>query len=105
MQYITPIELKEKLDQNANLTMLDIREPYELDICNIGGLQIPMGDIEARIEEIDANSDVIVVCKSGRRAQAVANLLTSDFEMNSVTILEGGILRWIEDVDNSLEAY
>ncbi|MBL4862896.1 MAG: rhodanese-like domain-containing protein [Crocinitomicaceae bacterium] len=105
MNYISPQELKEKLDNNEGTILLDIREKYELDICNIGGLHIPMAEVAERVNEIDVNNEIVVLCRSGRRAVAVANLLTTDFDVQNVRILEGGILAWIEDVDTSLEVY
>ena len=104
MQHITPLQFKDTRDEN-NQILLDIREPYEIEICHIGGLQIPMGEVSNRLSEIDKNKEVIVLCRSGKRAVAVANLIETDFEYPKVTILEGGILAWIDQVDNSLEAY
>lgn len=104
MQYITPLQYKDKRDEKNHI-LLDIREPYEIEICQIGGLQIPMGEVSNRLNEIDKNKEVIVLCRSGKRAVAVANLLETDFEYPNISILEGGILAWIDQVDNSLEAY
>lgn len=104
MKYITAVQYKERVNDDG-VILLDIREPYEVEICSIGGLQIPMGEVANRIDEIDKNKEVIVLCRSGKRAEAVANLLESDFSFPNVTILEGGILAWIDQVDNSLEAY
>ena len=105
MKYINALELKSKLDKGDSLTILDIREPYEYAICSIGGLEIPMGDVEARIAEIPTENDLIILCRSGKRAVAVANLLMTDHSLSNVVILEGGILNWIENVDSTLEAY
>ena len=105
MDYITPIELNEKLTSKSNLTVLDIRESYELEICTIGGLHIPMGEVATRVGEIEPDSLVAVLCRSGKRAEAVANYLKAEAGLKDVAIVKGGILEWIETVDNSLEAY
>lgn len=105
MKYIESIELKKKLDANHDVVVLDIREPYELEICQIGGLQIPMGQVVERINEIPRDKEIVVMCKSGRRAIAVANLLKTEHHFEHVTILDGGILSWIDTVDNTLEEY
>lgn len=105
MQYITVIELKAKQEQNENFTLLDVREDYECDICSIGGLHIPMADIQGRIDEISKDNQVVVMCRSGKRAESVANLLISELNYSNVVILEGGILAWIEQIDNQLEGY
>ena len=105
MNYITPLELKGKLDAKSDLVLLDIREAYELDICQIGGLHIPMGDVSDRVSEINSDFEVAVLCRSGKRAEAIANYLETEAGMNNVTIVQGGILAWIDTVDSSLEAY
>ena len=105
MQYITAIELKSKQDKKENFTLLDVRENYECDICSIGGLHIPMADIPNRAIEISKDIQVVVMCRSGKRAESVANLLISDLDFKNVVILEGGILAWIEQIDNQLEVY
>lgn len=104
MKYITPLEYKERQDKN-DAVLLDIREPYELEICTIGGLHIPMGEVADRANEIDKSKEVIVLCRSGKRAESVANLLSTDLAFPNVSIFKGGILAWIDQVDNSLEAY
>jgi len=105
MQYISVTELKKKLDNYEKFTLLDIREDYECDICSIGGLHIPMAEVQDRVDEISKDQPVIVLCRSGKRAQSVANLLESDLNFSNVVIVEGGILAWIDQVDNQLEAY
>ncbi|XOV67194.1 MAG: rhodanese-like domain-containing protein [Fluviicola sp.] len=104
MKYITPLEYKER-QHNDDAILLDIREPYELEICSMGGLHIPMAEVASRANEIDQSKEVIVLCRSGRRAESVANLLVADLDFPNVSIFKGGILAWIEQVDSSLEAY
>ena len=105
MQYISVTELKDKLESNEKFTLLDIREEYERDICSIGGLHIPMAEVQDRVEEISKEHPVMVLCRSGKRAQSVANLLKSDLNFSDVIVVEGGILAWIEQIDNQLESY
>ena len=105
MKYITPLELKEKIDAGKKVTIVDVREQYELDICKIDSMHIPMAEVAERAEEIPKEVPAIILCRSGKRAIPVANLLTTDFGYKNVEILEGGILRWIEEVDNTLEVY
>lgn len=104
MHYINPRELKVLLDKNE-VVLLDIREPYEHDICSIGGKQIPMADVISRMDELPADTKIVVMCRSGKRAEALANLLITEHGKDDVSVLTGGILGWIDEVDNSLEAY
>ena len=105
MQHISAIELKSHLDNNHILTILDVREPYECEICKIDALHIPMADVSIRIDEIPRDQMVVVLCRSGKRAVAVANILCTENGFDNLVVLDGGILAWIEDVDNQLEAY
>ncbi len=105
MQWITPKELQKALLENDSWLILDIRESYELDICSIAGTHIPMGEIVLRHAELDSNKNIVVMCKTGKRAEAVANLLSCDFGFSSVYVLEGGIMNWIAEVDTQLETY
>ena len=61
MQYIDAFELKERLDKNEKLAILDVRESYELDICKIKAIHIPMADIGSRINEIPKEDLIIVL--------------------------------------------
>ncbi len=106
MKSITPSELKARLDQGEKIIVIDVREPYELDICSMSVAEhIPMADIASREAEIPHDIPVVIMCKSGRRAEAVTNLLMNDYERLNVLLLEGGIMAWIEEVEPHLESY
>jgi len=104
MQYCSVEEVKRDVDLGKAI-ILDIREPYEHEICSIDSLRIPMGEICERIEEIPKDVTIAVLCKSGKRAEAVANLICVECDFTNVVVVEGGILAWIEKVDNQLEVY
>lgn len=99
MEFIRPIDINKNLDKYF---IVDIREDYEYEEANIGSLHIPMGEIEDRIEELKTEKTIAILCRSGRRAEAVSNLLENDFKMTNVCIVDGGILAWKEEVDSSL---
>src|SRR5512133_2236408 len=70
---ITPEELKQKLDGGEDVFVLDVREPHEYQICNIGGYLIPLNDLPKRVNELDSSREIVVHCKmGGRSAKAVA---------------------------------
>lgn len=104
MRFISSQLLNEKLAINE-IVVLDIRESYERDICSIHSLHIPMGEIESRIFEIPKDLNIVLLCKSGRRAEVVANLLEKENDFTNLFVLEGGIISWIENIDPSLEIY
>lgn len=99
MEFIRPIDINKNLD---NYLIVDIREDYEYEEANIGSLHIPMGEVADRIDELKTDKKIAILCRSGRRAEAVSNLLENDFDMSNVCIVEGGILAWKDEVDSSL---
>ena len=102
---ITPNELKSMMDANADLYVLDVREPHEIAICAIDGtVKIPLGEVSERYLEVPKDRDVVVHCKlGGRSAQAVEFLQSKGY--TNVKNLAGGIIRWADDVDTSLTKY
>jgi sulfur-carrier protein adenylyltransferase/sulfurtransferase len=97
-------ELKQRLDRGDDLFILDVREPHEYQICNIGGHLIPLGDLPKRVNELDTSKEIVAHCRSGvRSAKAVNFLRQAGFK--KVHNLAGGILAWADRVDPSLPKY
>ena len=98
-------QLKARLDQREAPFILDVREPQEYQICNIpGSTLIPLGELPARLHELEGRGEMIVHCKSGARsAKAVKLLREAGFAQ--ARNLRGGILRWIDAVDPTLPKY
>ncbi|HLV96939.1 MAG TPA: molybdopterin-synthase adenylyltransferase MoeB [Candidatus Acidoferrales bacterium] len=101
---ITPRELKDRLDRGDDLFILDVREPHEYQICNLGGHLIPLGDLPKRVSELDSSREIIAHCRSGKRsAEATQFLQKAGFR--KVLNLKGGILAWSDDVDPAVPKY
>ena len=101
---IQPVELKARLDAADDIFILDVREPHEYQICNIGGHLIPLGDLPARMNELDSSREIVAHCRSGvRSAKAVTLLRQAGF--GKVKNLAGGILAWSDKVDPTLPKY
>ncbi len=98
--------LKQKLDAKEDVFVLDVREPHEYQIVNIGAQLIPLGSIESRIGELAAMKDreIVVHCKSGARSQK-ASLALKHAGFTNVSNLTGGITAWAEKIDTSLPKY
>jgi len=97
-------ELKRRLDNGDDIVVLDVREPHEVKICNIGGVLIPLGELMARVHELDSARDLVVYCRTGSRsAQAVAFLKDSGFE--KVWNLKGGMHAWSDQIDPTVPKY
>ena len=104
MADMTVEELKRRLDAGDNLFVLDVREPHEYQIANIGGHLIPLNDLPKRIGELDRSREIVVHCKlGGRSAKAVDFLRQSGF--TNVHNLGGGISAWAERVDPKVPKY
>lgn len=74
--------------------ILDVREPYEVEECSIGGTCLPMGDLLDHLDEIPRDLPVVVHCHSGRRSSAVVDTLSTRYGFNNLMQLTGGILAY-----------
>ena len=100
----TPLEVKKKLDGGEGLFILDVREPHEYQICNINGHLIPLGELPARVHELNSADEIVAHCRSGMRsAQAVDFLRKAGFR--KVKNMKGGILAWSDQVDQRVPKY
>jgi molybdopterin/thiamine biosynthesis adenylyltransferase/rhodanese-related sulfurtransferase len=90
---ITVQELHELQKQNVDFILLDVREPFEYEQCNLNALLIPLGELTARLDELDRSKLIVVHCKAGPRSQRAA-LLLQEAGFSKVKYLEGGILAW-----------
>lgn len=102
---MTVQELKQLLDSNADIQVIDVREQYEVDICTIGGLHIPMGEVMDRVDEISKDKTVVVHCRSGMRSNAVIESLVRMHGFTNLQNLDGGIIAYAREIDSSLEQY
>jgi adenylyltransferase/sulfurtransferase len=101
---MTPRELKARLDRGEHLFILDVREPHEYQICNLGGHLIPLGELPRRVHELDSSREIVAHCRSGKRsAEAVDFLRKAGFR--KIVNLKGGILAWSDEVDASVPKY
>ncbi len=102
---ISPEQLKEKIVAGENFNLLDVREHWERQAAAIEpSTHIPMGDIPARVQELDPDGHIIVYCHRGVRSMNVtAWLRQQGFE--SVQSLQGGIDRWSRKIDSNVPIY
>ncbi len=93
-----------KMLKNNEVILLDVREPHEIEICNVkGSLFIPMNEIPQNIEKLDKEKKYAVMCHSGVRSLHVSNYLNSlGYSALNVT---GGIDMWSLSVDKNLKRY
>ncbi len=102
---INPIELKQRLEKGDSITMLDVREEFEIKISNLkNAIHIPMNSVEDRLEELNPQDEFIVYCSIGLRSARICNLL-KERGFNNVLNLKGGINAWANDVDPDMIIY
>jgi molybdopterin/thiamine biosynthesis adenylyltransferase/rhodanese-related sulfurtransferase len=97
-------ELKRRLDAGDDIFVLDVREPHEYQICNIGGQLIPLGDLPKRLSELDSSREIVAHCRSGVRSGKAVDLLRQA-GFKKVRNLAGGILAWADRVDPKMPKY
>src|SRR4051794_19324048 len=101
---ITVKELKRRRDAGETVFLLDVREPYEYQIAQIGGTLIPQNDVPQRLNEIPRDREIIVQCRSGARSQRIAEFLKQS-GYSQVVNLAGGILAWSDEIDPKVQKY
>jgi sulfur-carrier protein adenylyltransferase/sulfurtransferase len=105
MDEMTPEELAARMRDGPPLELIDVREPYEAKIAEIPGARlIPLGEFQGAIPSLDPDREYVIMCRSGARsARAVGALRQAGFA--KVHNLAGGILRWSDDVDPTVQKY
>jgi adenylyltransferase/sulfurtransferase len=85
--------------------LIDVREPHELQIAALEGADlIPLGQLAARLSELDSAKELVLFCKSGTRSTRALELLVGA-GFRKVKNLKGGINAWAEEVDPSMPVY
>jgi molybdopterin/thiamine biosynthesis adenylyltransferase/rhodanese-related sulfurtransferase/molybdopterin converting factor small subunit len=98
-------DLKARKDAGEDVFVIDVREPHEYQIVNMGAKLIPLGEVALRSVELgDKNREIVIHCKSGARSQKAA-LALKDQGFTNVKNLSGGILAWADRIDKTLPKY
>ncbi len=104
---ITPSDLASKLSggKPADLILLDVREPWEHATAKIDGtLLMPMGQVAARVQELDPDAHIVTICHAGMRSLNVAIWLRNE-GLEKVQSLRGGIDAWSREIDPKVPRY
>ena len=99
------MELKQWQIDNASLQLIDVREPEEYRIVNIGGELVPLATILSNADKIDRNKKTVVHCKTGSRSAQAILALEEKFGFTNLYNLKGGILAYIDEVQPGLTKY
>jgi rhodanese-related sulfurtransferase len=107
MKQISPAELAAWLGDTQRVppVLLDVREPWEFQTCSIAGSRpLPMGEVAARKDELDAQAETVVICHHGARSMQVAMFL-QNHGFARLHNLAGGVDAWARTVDTSMPVY
>jgi rhodanese-related sulfurtransferase len=106
MRYITPTELKEKLERGDALQIIDTRDPLKFEECHIpGAVNIPQIDLPDNIDKVSRESPVVIYCLYGVKSEAPFLYLREKAKIRNVYILEGGLYQWANDIDQSMPVF
>ena len=90
MKIIRPKELKVKLENNDDIQIIDIREPYEYEDGALTDENIPLDKMMSSLNKIHKDRPVIIYCQSGKRASAIIYMLEKEFKLENLYNLQGG---------------
>lgn len=102
---ITVSQLKEWRDEGKDFQLIDVRETFETEICEIGGELIPLNTVLTEAEKISKEKDVVIHCRSGARSAQAVMMLQAQFGYEKLYNLKGGILAWANEIDQEMEQY
>jgi len=104
MKEISVQELKDKRDNGEDFQLIDVREDFEYEMSNLGGVLIPLGGILIEADKVNKTKPVIMMCRSGKRS-AAAIMQLEQMGYTNLYNLKGGILAWADEIDPSISVY
>jgi sulfur-carrier protein adenylyltransferase/sulfurtransferase len=105
MKEVTVQELQKMKESGEDFQLIDVREPYEYDICNLDGELIPMSEIPNNVERIAKDKKVVIHCRSGKRSGDMLLWLEKNHNLPNLYNLKGGILAWAKEIDQEMPIY
>jgi sulfur-carrier protein adenylyltransferase/sulfurtransferase len=105
MKEVTVQELQKMKESGEDFQLIDVREPYEYDICNLEGELIPMSEIPTNVDKISKGKKVVIHCRSGKRSGDMLLWLEKNHNFNNLYNLKGGILAWAKEIDPEMPTY
>ena len=104
MKETTVQELKQKIDNKEDFQLIDVREPFEYEMSNLNGLNIPLAGVVLEASKISRDKPVIMQCRSGARS-AAALMQLEQLGYTNRSNLKGGILAWKAEFDPEMQVY
>lgn len=105
MKEVSVKELSALKTSGADFQLIDVREPNEFEIAEIGGELIPMNSVPQNVDKFSKDKQVIVHCRSGKRSGDVIQWLEANHGFENLYNLKGGILAWADEIDPNVQKY
>ena len=105
MKEVNVKELAALKASGTDFQLIDVREPHEADIAEIGGQLIPLNSVPQSVDKISKDKQVIIHCRSGTRSGNAVQWLETNHGFDNLYNLKGGILAYADEIDNSLTKY
>jgi adenylyltransferase/sulfurtransferase len=99
---LEPHELQKMIEEGADIQLIDVREKYEYDLGNIGGISMPLSDFENQMLRLKSNSRIVFYCRKGERSKKAISMALKSFPMQNLYHLKGGILEWKKQINPEL---
>ena len=100
MKSITAKDLHQKIIQGEEIVLIDVRESFEHQHYNIGGVNIPLCNIFESKEQFNINHTIVIYCQKGIRSQIAIQRLSVKFGYDQLINLQGGVDAWIKTFQN-----
>jgi len=105
MKNISVKELKKMMDEKQDFQLIDVREPFEVEIATMGGELIPMATVPEKLDAIAKDKMVVIHCKSGGRSGRIVEFLEDNHGFDNLYNLAGGITAWADEIDTTVAKY
>ncbi len=105
LKEITAKQLYDWQVKGEKFQLIDVREPHEFDIVNIGGELIPLATVADNSDRIARDQNVVIHCKMGGRSAKAIRELQEKYGFTNLYNLKGGILGYIDEVQPELTKY
>ena len=101
MQSINATALMQQIKEGHDIQLVDVREPWEHELFNIGGILIPLGSLLENSGKVEKEKTVVFYCHKGIRSQIAIQRLQQKYDYNNLVNLTGGMDAWQKEIHSS----
>lgn len=105
MKELSVTELKQWKEEGKEFQLIDVREPFEYEMSNIEGENIPLAGVVIEADKIRKDIPVVMQCRSGARSANACAQLEQNLGYTNLYNLKGGIMAWAAEFDNDMQVY